>query len=582
MATLPGRIRRISLDAGNPVNYGIFSTSAYDVNRPAATQDYWAPEPYELTAMDQSLSLTAPAAVEVPNQGAFIYFERFPYLFTGVIAKIRPTYDYSAGEDPYFEMWTYNPTLVEGVPEGWRLRSRVQLASGFVGCPSGKLKYFDFRLAVPLENVTQVWVTMDPGKVGTPTNSFMAIHCFGRCMNDPIIDGKCENDPTIACIDPGCESDLETCLTPLVDCINHPDLCRIPPFDDPGGPPIPDPIPPPPPIDLPPGPDLCDPVAVAAFKLTLNPEQLAYFEDMLANNEFVCLTDPDKVPQKDPPINPGPEPKLWPKQPTEEEPTDADTPSQGPQIPVGGPQWQDYDFHFFFWPNAAARTGFIAHVADAGNNSFPELAAIRDAWNHVNIDEPVTEVYPHTNLNNGLQFDVTGISYHDQVKVTSYQRQPTYDGGGLVVYPLRFVPAVDGTNAGSYDALFNATITSNLIWRWLLESDAPLSDFGASVRDQNLVENAAEMLLTNSHSASFRAKWNGCSAQIWLDGSNIVHYANPGPACPMTDDPSVGQPYYQALNDSQQFYFKVTVRRLLNNFSVSSSVPGPQVKVSII
>lgn len=578
MATLPGRIRRISLDAGNPINYGIFGTFDYDINRPAASQDYWAPEAYQLTAMDQALSIAAPAGTEVPNQGAFIYFERFPFLFSGVIAKIRPTYDFiQNGEDPYLEMWTH-----DGVTLLWTLQRRVQLINPFSGVPSGKLKYFDFRLDVPLDNVSEVWVTMDPGSVGAPTNSFMALHVFGRCMNDPIINGSCENDPTVECLPPGCEDDLEACTTPVVDCISNPDACKIPPFDDPKGPPPPADIDPPgPPPDLPPGPDLCDPVAVDAYKLTLTEEQLAFFNDLLANNEFVCLVPPDKTPEDQVPINPGPVPKRLPKQPTEDEPDDPNDPKKQGPIVSSNPVWTDYNFHFFFWPNSETRAGFIDHVKDAVTHpeySFPELASVRAAWNHDNVDEPVTELYPHTNLENGVQFDVTGISYHDQVLVTSYQRQPTYDGGGLVVYPLRFIPAA-ANNAGAVDALFNATIGINFIWRWILESDAPLSAFGATVRDIPLGINYAEMLLTNAHSASFRAMWNGCSATVGLNEFAVAVYQNDGPVCPMTDE--VPDPTF-IENFRNQFYFRITVRRLNNNFSVSSSVPGPAVTASII
>jgi len=325
MAKLPGRIRRISLDAGDPVNYTLKSTSTYDDGAPATGSAAMSTDDVE--TLDQEVSIAVPPALTVSQLGTLVTFERFPKFFTGVTVKIRPTYDSDAGEDPYLELWTHDSVALE-----WTQRSAKQLRSGFVGCPSGKVKYYGgndidgFFLAVQRENVDKVWITMNPGGTGTPSLEFVALHVFGKCVNEPVLDASCEADPNVDCLPPVCEN-LDDCLTPQASCDDlvadgtlEPGSCVTPPYDGPGLPPGgpggvgPDPGPrrydPP---DFPVV-DLCDPVALQAFKDSMTPEQLEYFTELLSNVELPCLDEDTHQPNEVSPINPGP---LLPKQPTE-------------------------------------------------------------------------------------------------------------------------------------------------------------------------------------------------------------------------------------------------------------------------
>lgn len=316
MATLPGRIRRISLDAGTPENFTFQATTTYDAFSPAIGASSWG-DAAAVSALDQDLSLSAPVEV-TGNLGCLITFSRFPEYFTGVFVKVRPTYDSDAGEDPYLEFWTHDSVALT-----WTRRNSVQLRNGFVGCPTGKAKYFNFIGEVLRPSIDKCWVTLKPGTVGTPTLAFLAVHVFGTCRNVPVTPGDCKNDPNIDCIpDDPCVLEPESCLTPPIDCTDlDPEICTIPPpewptLPPPAGGPIPPTLPPDFPLI-----DLCDAAQVAAYKELLTPEQLEFFTQLLDAAELPCLDDIDGTRQPDPvaPINADPidGTKVLPKQPIE-------------------------------------------------------------------------------------------------------------------------------------------------------------------------------------------------------------------------------------------------------------------------
>lgn len=329
MARLPGRIRRISLDVGEPTNYTLEATSTYDEAEPAQVPTAMAADDVE--TLDQEVSVSIPPALTVTQLGTLITFTRFPKFFTGITVKIRPTYDSDAGEDPYLELWTHDSESDE-----WTRRASKQLRNGFVGCPSGKVKYYGgndidgFFLAVPRETVDKVWITLAPGTVGAPTLEFVALHVFGRCVDEPVIDGSCEADPTIECLPTDANGDPEG-PADCEDLVESGDLppgsCDTPPYDTPrlppGGPGGPAPGPGSPPFEPPvfPTVDLCDPAALQAFKDSMTPEQLEYFLELMGDSELPCLEpDPEGVKTPNPiaPINADPNgDPILPRQPVE-------------------------------------------------------------------------------------------------------------------------------------------------------------------------------------------------------------------------------------------------------------------------
>lgn len=322
MALLLGRIRRISLDAGTPTNYTLQATTTYVAATPAVSPSSWGSSA-AILGMDQLLSVPAPPAVEVTgNMGALVTFTRFPKYMTGVIVKVRPTYDESAGQDPYLEYWTY-----DNIVAAWTLRQSVALRSEFDGVKSGRLKYFDFRTDTRLENVTAVWVTLKEGAVAGATLSWLAVHVFGACDRSTTGGGGGGLDPN----DPGCTS--SDCITPdpcegqPESCVPTEDTCRDLAIRYGYDPDICD-LTPDPDWDIPEFPliDFCDPVAMAAFRATLTPLQLSWLEELLEAVELPCLVpivdkpggDPIRQPDPVAPINADPDgEKVLPKQPIE-------------------------------------------------------------------------------------------------------------------------------------------------------------------------------------------------------------------------------------------------------------------------
>lgn len=312
-----GKLLRVGVDT--TVNYLLEETGDYNEVNPAATNGAWLPQ----DDMDQSFSVSLATAVTHVGQGALVNFQRMALFNDGVKVKIKPTYDQSAGEDPYFEVWTHDE-----VSTVWTRRRKIQLKNLFVGVESGQAKIFDLPFGVGLANVDNIWITMNPGAVGTPTMDFLAIQIFGRCSATIVTPGECDDDPTTdnapckkpkpvplpipkTCADFDLEEDEDgNCIFPKRD------FPRLPPPEE-----IPTREWKPPEF---PAIDLCDAAEIAAFKDTLTPEQLAYFEVLLEASDLPCLEDPEdedepKQPQQELPINKDETgDPILPKQPIEE------------------------------------------------------------------------------------------------------------------------------------------------------------------------------------------------------------------------------------------------------------------------
>lgn len=290
-----GRIRRIGNDA--ETNFSFLSTSAYNAASPAATT---------AAISDQALfdqALDASGYAETAIEGVLLTFERTCHQFWGIVAKIRPTYDEDILNTTALELWTHDSVAV-----AWTLRRRILLQNPFVGVVSDRAKFFDLRLSVPLENIDKVWVTMAPDGADTPTMRFIACHAFGQCHTIIVTPGSCADDPDIDCINPvPCEDDVDSCLDGPLDCHDFgAEACDVPPFDWPGlGPDSPGggPLPSAPP-DFPLV-DLCDPVALEAFRDSMTPDQRAYFDELLSEIELPCLDSEDGEPSEIAPSNLG-------------------------------------------------------------------------------------------------------------------------------------------------------------------------------------------------------------------------------------------------------------------------------------
>lgn len=378
LSSLTARIRRVSLDAGNPENYTLFVTSAYDELDPAATTAPFGDDDVDVLAMDTALSVPVPPAIAIEAQGVVVQFEREPFRFDGVAVKVRAEYDFGAGENPALELWTQ-----QAGSNVWTLRRRLPFAS-LSGAPDGRWKIFDlnnFGLSAPLSNVVRVWVTMNPGTVGTPSLEFAMVHCFGRCRLRSIQDGSCYDDPTTDCLGAGdCEDDTETCLDPPLDCEDFaPEVCDLPPFDWPKTPPSDGgPTPPSEPPEFPTI-DLCDEAELTEFKSQLTPEQLTFFEELLEQSQLPCLDPEDRSPNPIAPINADPDMNhILPRQPIEVyiDPTTGE-PGADPRGNGAGDTDPSYAtpvsrFVFFFF-SAQDQTDFVA-------NLVLQSADVQAAW----------------------------------------------------------------------------------------------------------------------------------------------------------------------------------------------------------
>lgn len=373
-----GKILRIGNDT--VTNYSLQATSAYDENAPAATTSPWP----DSAAMDQAFD--QPNPVEITEEGVLVTFDRTPFAFEGAIVKIRPLYNTSIGEDPFFELWTH-----DSITTNWTKRRRIELSNLFVGVASDQRKVVDFTFFPFLSNVDMVWITMDPGTVGAPTMRWDAIHLFGQCERNlrvphptPGDDDPCDpNSPFYT----GFKEDGTPCK-PTGDCPLPPEFCVTPPAVDvcnpasiatyeeylrgigggtleafqawydlnaasiastcagnepvPETPPMPEPpLPPLPPLDL------CDQDSIDAFRAAVagDAEQLATFDafiDQLTDDGYFDLVcpppDPPEVPidPKTLEPEPDPDPPDTPIRPFGDGPGGQPPPTNPPRAP-GGP-----------------------------------------------------------------------------------------------------------------------------------------------------------------------------------------------------------------------------------------------------
>jgi hypothetical protein len=349
-----GRIRRIGTDT--VTNYSFLATSAYDSTDPAATTSAWPDD----AVMDQLFS--QPGPTEVEEQGVLITFERLPYAFNGAYVKLKPTYNASVGEDPFIELWTHNSQT-----SIWTRRHRIELSNPFVGIESETRKVMDLSFFPFVTDVDKVWITMDPGSVGSPTLAFSGLQLFGQCrqtITTPNPGGTLEDDPCLE--NPfGFDKEGNPCLTPGADCSQFPEGCapnQGPPLDvcnptsvdtykqflagigdggvallefnawldanadiialacaDLGPDPVPPPVPPLPPL---PKLDLCDQDSIAAYRTAIgDPTLQAEFDsfiEALTNEGFFDVNCPTPPPDEPPvyvdPVTqePAPDPDLPP------------------------------------------------------------------------------------------------------------------------------------------------------------------------------------------------------------------------------------------------------------------------------
>jgi len=285
---LAGRILRRGLSGVE--NYTLDETELYDNTNPAGSVVGGFAES-TLLILEQPLDAPIVAGVnEIDAEGLLITFARFPHFFEGVVVKIRPTY--TGLEVPFLEVWLYT------VVGGWVKRRRVSLTNPFTGTESDRAKIFDLRFNPVLEDITKVWITMDPGAVGAPSMRFAVVQCYGFCT--PTIP-KVAGCPALAKIDgvwvavddngdPTGAEVPEPCLPSL--CLDDPAACLVPILDfDPDEPPVP-------PLDL------CDSDSITTFRASLSVEDAEFFDQMLdvldSLGYFEEACDPPEDPYFDP------------------------------------------------------------------------------------------------------------------------------------------------------------------------------------------------------------------------------------------------------------------------------------------
>ena len=589
MATLPTRIRRISLDAGEPENYTLAATSAYDATDPAATTATWGDGDADVVAMDQALTIPTPPALTVAAEGALIEFQRTPSYFLGCIAKVAVTYDLESGERPVLELWTRDATS-----DVWTKRRGIGLATS-VGAPTGRVKQFDLRLAVPVRNVDAVWVTMNPGDTGSPSMTWLGIHCFGFCQVVPRYDGNCRNDPTLDCIDPNpCLDTPEACLDPALDCEDIDptgELCTEPPFEWPtptpaDGGPTPEFEPPAFPII-----NLCNPAAVEAYKALLTPEQLTYFEDLLSTSEFPCLNPEDRSPDPVAPINEDPDnpgEPLLPAQPIETyinpQTLEPEADPQGGTTGTGG-QPPEYATTVNLPVFAFFDEGDIALFEDTLTS---EPSEVQEAWENPrkqiiifgNGVEPIDDVEYVQSCLDAVTFQLAGVGTGDIVEVTALTAITDAQGvtvspfGVFIEFPVQIFP--------------KASISSSQIVGFLVERGSRL----LAIPDSTPEEGGTGVATTAQRSGIVRS---GSGAVTITVKTALDPSAQTGGSVTASDETvhTIGGPQnavthkHHGANDSsdppferstgvlfRRYYFKVAVTKKTGSFNADPN-DGP-------
>lgn len=230
-----GRILRIGNDT--LTNYSFLATSAYDAGNPAATTSPW-PDSFSMDTPFNEIQLSP-----VSEQGVLVTFDRLPSTFNGSMVKIQPTYNVSGGEDPFFELWTHDDK--SGL---WTKRRSIELKNLFVGVESGQNRILDLTFFPYLSNVDKVWLTMNPGAVGTPAMNFIEIQMFGQCESALRHEGGGPNFD-------GCDKSHPETYTGF-KVLNNGDIVPCDAVNDP------------PPFSLAP-PDLCNPNSIAVYREAL-------------------------------------------------------------------------------------------------------------------------------------------------------------------------------------------------------------------------------------------------------------------------------------------------------------------------
>lgn len=124
--------------------------------------------------------------------------------FGGLIVKVQPTF--ATGSTAALEVWSLKGAT-------WTKRRRIALA-GLVR--SGETVVIDATGPVlSTADVDAYWVTLAPD-LGTETISWLAIHAYGICPNDPVTPDCPPGTPPEDCTGPECGVDIESwlCLDP--------------------------------------------------------------------------------------------------------------------------------------------------------------------------------------------------------------------------------------------------------------------------------------------------------------------------------------------------------------------------------
>lgn len=444
-----GRIRRIGSDTVQ--NYHIEATETYVEATPADTPSPWG-STAEVDAMDLPQSTPVSGLTQMIHLGCLITFDRFPDFFQGAQVKVIPTYP--SPEQPFLELWTH-----DSVTALWTKRRHINFASPFEGIPTGQVKIFDLDLAIERANVDLVWVTAGP-LASLTAMRFLTVHCFGRCAVPIVLTQVCSDNPDpdnpdeFACLPPfewPPDPDIPPIPDPPPGLPPFPDLCdpaavagyraalpdfflvlfdawlaefreAVPTFcDDPTTTP---PTPPPGPPEFPPI-DLCDPEAVAAYKLILTPTQLAYFEELLSLIDLpaLCSTTPPLVGQDDNPPDPPPEDAC-------DYNLDHRFPRQAPTIclPTSTPALQ-VARNFFFFYNDRDKANFLANQA---LESAEIQAAVTGGAQLIVFGTPSSGAVGnrHSTHLNAVRFALTGVGYKQFVGVRSLWGGVERNGSG--------------------------------------------------------------------------------------------------------------------------------------------------------
>lgn len=187
-------------------NWTTEETSAYSEVTPAAGAVAWGGT---VANLDRDFTKTGSTHTAL---GALLTFVHKPESNSlgqkgslgGVIVKVTPTY--STGSAAALELWTLAGAT-------WTKRRRVPLATL---CRTGETIIVDLTGPIlSTDLVDAYWVTMDPDLPGD-TLSWVVLHAYGVCLNDPVTPPCPPGTPPEDCGAPECGVDVEdwTCLDP--------------------------------------------------------------------------------------------------------------------------------------------------------------------------------------------------------------------------------------------------------------------------------------------------------------------------------------------------------------------------------